>query len=119
MGQHHLPGADDFGRAGLGARGGLEIPAGRHAADPQALDALYALGARIRASSRPAELDEIEREIDRVLLAQRKIEAFGEQEARDVVAVNVAAHRLENLIHDRRLFLAAQQEGKLREQARG
>ena len=37
----------------------------------QALDALYALGRRIRVSSRTAELDDIEREIDRVLQAQR------------------------------------------------
>ena len=46
-----------------------------------------------------------------MLLAQRKVETFGEEETRDVVALNVAAHRLENLIHDRRLLLAAQQEG--------
>ena len=54
-------------------------------------------------AARIAELDEIEQEIDRVLLAQRKMEASGEERARDVVALNVAAHRLENLIHDRRL----------------
>ena len=76
----------------------------------EALDALYSLGQRIRVSSSKAELDEIEREIDGVLLAKRKKVAVGEEEARDVVAVNVAAHRLENLIHDRRLALAAQQE---------
>ncbi len=85
----------------------------------QALDALYALGLRIRASAGEAELDEIEKEIDRVLLAQRKKEVSGEEGAREVVALNVAAHRLENLIHDRRLVLASQQEGKLREHARG
>lgn len=85
----------------------------------QALDALYALGGRIRASTGLAELDEIEREIDRLLLAQRATETFGEQEARDVVAVNVAAHRLENLIHDRRLALASQQESQPREPAPG
>lgn len=95
------------------------LRAGAPLSREQALDALYALGGRIRASNWAAELDEIEREIDRVLLAQRKIETFGEQEARDVVAVNVAAHRLENLIHDRRLFLASQQEAKPREQAHG
>lgn len=74
----------------------------------EALDALYTLGRRIRASSSAAELDEIEQEIDRVLLAQRKNETFGEEGTRDVVALNVAAHRLENLIHDRRLALAPQ-----------
>jgi TRAP-type uncharacterized transport system substrate-binding protein len=73
-----------------------------------ALDALYALGRRIRVSSSEAELDEIEREIDRVLQAQPTKEAAGEEAARDVVALNVAAHRLENLIHDRRLVVASQ-----------
>lgn len=53
----------------------------------------------------------IEDETDRVLLAQRLRRASGEQEARDVVALNVAAHQLENLIHDRRLLLGSQQVG--------
>ncbi|MEP6836454.1 MAG: TAXI family TRAP transporter solute-binding subunit [Bradyrhizobium sp.] len=83
----------------------------------EALDALYALGRRIRVSGGEAELDEIEREIDRVLQGQRTKEATGEGAARDVVALNVAAHRLENLIHDRRLALASQQAGKPGEQA--
>ncbi len=91
------------------------LRAGEPLTREQALDALYALGGRIRASTGVAELDEIEREIDRLLLAQRKMETFGEQGARDVVAVNVAAHRLENLIHDRRLALASQQEGEPRQ----
>jgi hypothetical protein len=77
----------------------------------EALDALYALGRRIRVSSRTAELDDIEREIDRVLQGQRAKEAAGEGETRDAVALNVTAHRLENLIHDRRIALAAQREG--------
>jgi len=93
------------------------LRAGEPLTREQALDALYALGGRIRASTGVADLDEIEREIDRLLLAQRKMETFGEQGARDVVAVNVAAHRLENLIHDRRLLLATQQEGQPRQQA--
>ena len=87
----------------------------RAAAPPtpeQALDALYALGRRIRSSGKQAELDEIELEIDRVLQAQRLKAAAGEDESRDVTAVNVAAHRLENLIHDRRLVLGAQGSGK-------
>jgi TRAP-type uncharacterized transport system substrate-binding protein len=76
----------------------------------EALDALYTLGRRIRASSQKAELDQIEDEIDRVLQTQRLKQAAGEEEARDVVALNVTAHRLENLIHDRRLSLASQQD---------
>src|SRR5262245_6452173 len=95
------------------------LRAGEPLTREEALDALYALGQRIRASSSAAELDEIEREIDRVLLAQRKKEAVGEEGVRDVVAVNVAAHRLENLIHDRRLAVASQQDSKAREQVQG
>jgi hypothetical protein len=76
----------------------------------EALDALYALGRRIRVCGNIAELDEIEGEIDRVLQGQRGKEATGEKEARDAVALNVAAHRLENLIHDRRIALAAPNE---------
>lgn len=67
---------------------------------------LYAVGRRIRASRTEAELDEIECEIDRVLQAQRLNQVADD---RNVVALNVAAHRLENLIHDRRLVLASQQ----------
>jgi hypothetical protein len=61
----------------------------------------------------------MEREIDRVLQARRQKEVAGERESRDVVALNAAAHRLENLIHDRRLVLASRHEGKPREQAQG
>ena len=43
-----------------------------------------------------------------MLRAQRTEQGFGEEAARDVVALNVAAHRLENLIHDRRLVVASQ-----------
>jgi TRAP-type uncharacterized transport system substrate-binding protein len=76
----------------------------------QALDALYALGRRIRVCNSLAELDKMEGEIDRVLEGQRVNEVEGEKEAREAVALNVAAHRLENLIHDRRIALAAQQK---------
>lgn len=77
----------------------------------EALDELYALGPRIRESKQAAELDEIEREIDRVLRVQRNADAAGENAERHVTAVNVAAHRLENLIHDRRIHLASRQGG--------
>jgi TATA-binding protein-associated factor Taf7 len=82
------------------------------------LDAFYALGRRIRTSSTKAELDEIEKEIDRVLQTQRATQAAGEEQAREVVALNVAAHRLENLIHDQRLALASQHAEEPQEQAR-
>ena len=76
------------------------------------LDSLYALGRVIRKTGRMSDLDEIEREIDRILQAQRLRAAAGDATAREVTALNVAAHRLENLIHDRRLALAPQQGGK-------
>lgn len=82
--------------------------------DEGELDVLYALGRRIRDSSE-TELDDIEREIDRVLQAQRLKRASSEEETRDLVALNVAAHRLENLIHDRRLLFGSQQAGALRD----
>ena len=86
------------------------------AGEPQtvedSLDSLYALGRRIRETGKISELDGIEREIDRVLQAQRLRAMAGDATAREVTALNVAAHRLENLIHDRRLALAPQQDGK-------
>ena len=76
-----------------------------------ALDQLYALGRRIRASGTEAELSEIEGEIDKVLQGQRAEESALDKTALDTT-LNVTAHRLENLIHDRRLALAAQHYGK-------
>jgi hypothetical protein len=54
-----------------------------------------------------------------VLQTQRVKQANGEEETRDAIALNVAAHRLENLIHDRRLALAPQQGSNAREQVQG
>ncbi|WFU18527.1 TAXI family TRAP transporter solute-binding subunit [Bradyrhizobium sp. CB3481] len=98
------------GLASVLAAGWKFLRADRPQTREEALDALYALGRRIRICSSLAELDEIEGEIDRVLQGQRGKEAAGEKEPRDAVALNVAAHRLENLIHDRRIALAAQQK---------
>jgi TRAP-type uncharacterized transport system substrate-binding protein len=78
----------------------------------EALDALYALGPRIREAGRIADLEEIEREIDQVLRTQRSQLVADDNAERAVTAVNVAAHRLENLIHDRRIHLASQQPGQ-------
>ena len=72
-----------------------------------ALDGLYELSRRIRVSRSVAELEEIEENIDRVLEGQRRKAAAGEEASQDVVALNIAAHRLENLIHDRRIALSA------------
>lgn len=57
--------------------------------------------------------EDIEREIDRVLQAQRLKATTGDENALDVTTLNVAAHRLETLIHDRRAILASQQSHRL------
>jgi hypothetical protein len=72
-----------------------------------ALDSLYALGQRIRHAETEPELLEIENRIDEVLRAQRSSHDPDEENALDAATLNVAAHRLENLIHDRRAKLAA------------
>ena len=59
---------------------------------------------RVRAVE--AELETIENEIDDILKAQRAKAAAGDESAVDAATLNVAAHRLENLIHDRRQILA-------------
>ena len=71
------------------------------------LDTLYALVRRIRKADTEAELGTIEDEIDEILKAQRAKAAAGDEDAVDATTLNVAAHRLENLIHDRRQILAS------------
>jgi TRAP-type uncharacterized transport system substrate-binding protein len=70
------------------------------------LDSLYALGRRIRKAGTEAELSDIAEEIDAILNAQRTKSARGDENAVDDATLNVAAHRLEGLIHDRRNMLA-------------
>ena len=48
---------------------------------------------------------DIEDEIDKILKAQRAKAAAGDEDAVDATTLNVAAHRLENSIHDRRALL--------------
>jgi TRAP transporter TAXI family solute receptor len=72
-----------------------------------ALDALYALGQRIRKAEKESDLLEIEDQIDEVLRAQRARAATDDENALDAATLNVAAHRLENLIHDRRAALGS------------
>jgi TRAP-type uncharacterized transport system substrate-binding protein len=69
------------------------------------LDALYALARRIRKTDTETELVAIEEQIDNILRAQRAKAATGDETAVDAATLNVAAHRLENLIHDRRVTL--------------
>src|SRR5260221_8297504 len=70
------------------------------------LDSLYALVRRIRNVDTDAEMSQIEEEIDNILRAKRAKCAPGNESAVDAVTLNVAAHRLESLIHDRRALLA-------------
>jgi TATA-binding protein-associated factor Taf7 len=70
------------------------------------LDSLYALGRRIRKADSETELLDIEEEIDDILKAQRAKSVSGDETAVDEGTLNVAAHRLESLIHDRRTMLA-------------
>jgi TRAP-type uncharacterized transport system substrate-binding protein len=79
---------------------------GNRAASEGPLDSLYALGRRIRNVGTEAELLDIEEEIDNILKAQRAKSASGDESAVDDATLNVAAHRLESLIHDRRAMLA-------------
>jgi TRAP-type uncharacterized transport system substrate-binding protein len=79
---------------------------GQPATVPGPLDSLYALGRRIRKAGTEAELSDIEEEIDDILRTQRARSAGGDETAVDDATLNVAAHRLESLIHDRRTMLA-------------
>src|SRR5712664_2843096 len=79
---------------------------GQPATQQGPLDSLYALGRRIRKAGTEAELSDIEEEIDDILGAQRAKSTAGDENAVDDATLNVAAHRLESLIHDRRTMLA-------------
>ncbi len=69
------------------------------------LDALYVLARRIRKADTGTELTAIEEEIDNILKTQCAKATAGDETAVDAATLNVAAHRLENLIHDRRATL--------------
>ena len=69
------------------------------------LDTLYGLARRIRSAGNETELSDIEDRIDGILREQRALAASGDETAVDGVILNVAAHRLENLVHDRRAVL--------------
>jgi TRAP-type uncharacterized transport system substrate-binding protein len=77
-----------------------------HRASEGPLDSLYALARRIRKVDTEADLSDIEDEIDNILKAERAKSAGGDESAVDDATLNVAAHRLEGLIHDRRASLA-------------
>jgi TRAP-type uncharacterized transport system substrate-binding protein len=70
------------------------------------LDSLYALSRRVRKVEAESELSDIEEKIDGILTAERAKSAAGDESAVDDATLNVAAHRLESLIHDRRTLIA-------------
>jgi TRAP-type uncharacterized transport system substrate-binding protein len=70
------------------------------------LDTLYGLARRIRGVNSESELSSIEEEIDNILKAERLKAEDDDENAVDAATLNVVAHRLENLIHDRRVVLA-------------
>jgi len=71
------------------------------------LDTLYGLARRIRVVNFENELSEIEEEIDNILKGERIKAEAGDENAVDAATLNVVAHRLENLVHDRRAILLA------------
>ncbi len=70
------------------------------------LDTLYSLARRIRGVNSESELSGIEEDIDNILRTERLKSEDGDESAVDAATLNVVAHRLENLIHDRRAILA-------------
>ncbi|MFQ3457996.1 TAXI family TRAP transporter solute-binding subunit [Bradyrhizobium sp. UFLA01-814] len=73
--------------------------------DEAALDALYALARRVRKAQHEDELSDIEDRIDDILSDQRLKIASGDEGATDMATLNVAANRVEGLIHGRRATL--------------
>jgi TRAP-type uncharacterized transport system substrate-binding protein len=72
------------------------------------LGALCGLPGRVRKTDDEAELAAIEEEIDHILHAQLARSADSDASASETHALIAAAHRLDNLIHRRRMALAAQ-----------
>jgi len=70
------------------------------------LDTLYGLARQIRVVNSESELERIEEQIDDILRAERLKTEKDDESAVDAATLNVVAHRLENLIHDRRVILA-------------
>ena len=120
MGQRHLPGADDVRRADFGDGGRLEVrsrgrtrdaetgpgfavcPWPPHTDDADGKPNCRTSSAKSTGCSRP----------------QRSKVAADDENALEVTTLNVAAHRLENLIHDRRASIAARSGGAPPEEVR-
>jgi hypothetical protein len=91
--------------ASIAAAGWQFLRSGKLYAKPEALDALYALAQRIRHADKESDLADIENQIDEILRAQRDAPPE-EENSLHAATLNVAAHRLEDLIHERRAALA-------------
>jgi hypothetical protein len=70
------------------------------------LDTLCGLPGRVRKTDDETELAAIEEEIDTILRAQLARSSDSEESASETQALIAAAHRLDNLIHHRRIALA-------------
>jgi len=92
--------------ASIAAAGWQFLRSGNLYPKPGALDALYALAQRIRHAEKESDLADIENQIDEILRAQRDAPPE-EENSLHAATLNVAAHRLEDLIHERRAALAA------------
>lgn len=73
------------------------------------LDSLYLMARRIRSADNEAALSDMEDEIDAILKTQLAKAAEGDENAIDAGTLNLAAHRLEDLIHYRRAELPMRQ----------
>jgi TRAP transporter TAXI family solute receptor len=69
------------------------------------LASLYAMARQIRKANTEADLSGLEEEIDDILGAQRENPASGDEGVVNDATLIAAAHRLENLIQDRRAIL--------------
>ena len=90
--------------ASVAAMGWQFLRSGKIYPKPEALDSLYVLAHRIRHADNESDLSDIENQIDEILRSQR--EAAEEENSLQAATLNVAAHRLEDLIHERRAALA-------------
>ena len=70
------------------------------------LDALCGLPGRIRKTDEETELASIEEEVDAILRNQLARPTDRDESASEAQALIAAAHRLDNLIHHRRMALA-------------
>lgn len=75
------------------------------------LRALYHLPRRIRTAEDETELKGIEEEFDDILKAEITRYLSGDERALDISTLTFAAHRLDNLIHNRRTTIATEKSG--------